>query len=128
VSVPALRERVEEMCGALASMGHDLPGLLRDLQVARYVAPGAQRAVVYGLLAEAYEAALDMLKQTGYVAEATAAVQGHAGPPQHTDDPLRALTVAWHYAAVVTCEHQQPGWPAFLGQGEHVLAGSDRQA
>ena len=60
VSVPALRGGVENMSGrhrsaALASMGHDLPGLLHDLRVARHAAPVSQRATVYGLLAQAYE-------------------------------------------------------------------------
>jgi hypothetical protein len=80
VSVPALRSRVENMSGrhrsaALASMGHDLPALLHDLRVTRHAAPASQCASVYGLLAQAYEAAMDMLKQTGYVADATAAIE-----------------------------------------------------
>jgi transcriptional regulator with XRE-family HTH domain len=84
VSVPALRDRVEDMSGshrsaALASMGYDLPALLRDLRIARHAAPAAQRAAVCGLLAQAYEAAMDMLKQTGYVADATAAIERPGG-------------------------------------------------
>ena len=103
VSLPALRRQVEDMSGrhrsaALASMGHDLPGLLRDLRVARYAVPAAQRAAVYGLLAEAYEAAMDMLKQTGYVADATAAIERARWAAQRCGDPLRALTVEWHYS------------------------------
>ena len=103
VSVPALRGRVEDMgsrhrSAALASMGHDLPGLLHDLRVARHVVPGAQRAAVYGLLAQAYESAMDMLKQTGYVADATAAIERARFAAQRSGDPLRALTTEWHYA------------------------------
>lgn len=103
VSVPALRERVEDMCGrhrsaALASMGQGLPGLLHDLRVASHVAPDSSRAPVHGLLAQAYEAAMDMLKQTGYVADATAAVERARWAAQRSGDPLRALTVEWHYA------------------------------
>ena len=103
VSIPALRSRVENMSGrhrsaALASMGHDLPALLHDLRVARHTAPAAQRAAVYGLLAQAYEAAMDMLKQTGYVADATAAIERARWAAQRSGDPLRALTVEWHYS------------------------------
>jgi transcriptional regulator with XRE-family HTH domain len=103
VSVPVLRGRVEDMCSrhrsaALASMGHDLPGLLHDLRVARHVVPGAQRTAVCGLLAQAYEAAMDMLKQTGYVADATAAIERARWAAQRSGNPLRVLTVEWHYA------------------------------
>jgi len=103
VSITALRGRVEDMSGrhrsaALASMGNDLPELLHDLRVARDTVPGAQRAAVHGLLAQAYEAAMDMLKQTGYVADATAAIERARSAAQRSDDPLRALTVEWHYS------------------------------
>jgi transcriptional regulator with XRE-family HTH domain len=103
VSVPELRARVEDMHGrhrsaALASMGHDLPRLLHDLRVARHVVPSGQRAAVYGLLAGTYEAAMDMLKQTGYVADATAAVERARWAAQRSGDPLCALTEEWHYA------------------------------
>lgn len=103
VSIPALRSRVEDMSGrhrsaALASMGHDLPGLLRDLRVARHALPVAQGAAVYGLLAQAYEAAMDMLKQTGFVADATAAIERARWAARRSGDPLRALTVEWHYS------------------------------
>jgi hypothetical protein len=79
-------------------MGHDLPALLHDLRVARHTAPVAQRAAVYGLLAQAYEAAMDMLKQTGFVADATAAIERARWAAQRSGDPLRALTVEWHYS------------------------------
>lgn len=103
VSVPMLRSRVEDMSGrhrsaALASMGHDLPALLRDLRVARHAAPVAQRAAVYGLLAQAYEAAMDLLKQTGFVADATAAIERARWAAQRSGEPLRMLTVEWHYS------------------------------
>jgi transcriptional regulator with XRE-family HTH domain len=103
VSLPALRDRVGEMSSrhrsaALASMGHDLPSLLRDLRIARHAASAAQRAAVYGLLAQAYEAAMDMLKQTGYEADATAAIERARWAAQHSGDRLRALTVEWHYS------------------------------
>ncbi|HUY49062.1 MAG TPA: helix-turn-helix transcriptional regulator [Streptosporangiaceae bacterium] len=103
ISVPLLRRRVEDMAGrhrsaALASMGHDLPDLLRDLRAARHAVLAAQRATVYGLLAQAYEAAMDMLKQTGYVADATSAIERARSAAQRSGDPLRALTVEWHYS------------------------------
>jgi transcriptional regulator with XRE-family HTH domain len=103
VSLPALQDRVAEMSSrhrsaALASMGHDLPSLLRDLRIARHAVPGAQRPAVYGLLAQAYEAAMDMLKQTGYVADSTAAIERARWAAQRSDDRLRALTVEWHYS------------------------------
>ncbi len=103
VSLPALRDRVAEMSSrhrsaALAGMGHDLPSLLRDLRIARHAAPAAQRAGVYGLLAQAYEAAMDMLKQTGYVADSTTAIERARWAARRSDDPLRALTVEWHYS------------------------------
>ena len=79
-------------------MGHDLPALLHDLRVARHTAPAAQRATVCGLLAQAYEAAMDMLKQTGSVADATAAIERARWAAQRSDDPIRALTVEWHYS------------------------------
>src|SRR6266567_116885 len=103
VSIPLLRRRMEDMAGrhrsaALASMGHDLPGLLRDLRAARHAVPAAQRAAVYGLMAQAYEAAMDLLKQTGYVADATAAIERARWAAQRSGDQLRALTVEWHYS------------------------------
>ena len=103
VSIPALRSRVENMSGrhrsaALASMGHDLPALLHDLRVARHAAPASQRATVYGLLAQAYDAAMDMLKQTGFVADATAAIERARWAAQRSGDLLRVLTVEWHFS------------------------------
>ena len=104
VSLPGLQDRVTEMSSrhrsaALASMGHDLPSLLRDLRIARHAVQATQRAAVYGLLAQAYEAAMDMLKQTGYVADATAAIERARWAAQRSGDRLRALTVEWHYSS-----------------------------
>jgi transcriptional regulator with XRE-family HTH domain len=103
VSILQLHGRVEEMASrhrsaALASMGHDLPSLLHDLRVARHVVPTADHAVVYGLLAQAYEAAMDMLKQTGFVADATAAIERARWAAQRCGDPLRAQIGEWHYS------------------------------
>jgi hypothetical protein len=54
-----------------------------------HAAPVAQRAAVNGLLAQAYEAAMDMLKQTGYVADATAAIERARWAAQRSGDPFR---------------------------------------
>ena len=103
VSIPHLRGRVWEMASrhrsaALASMGHDLPSLLHDLRAARHIVPATDHAVVYGLLAQAYEAAMDMLKQTGFAADATAAIERARWAAQRCGDPLRAQIVEWHYS------------------------------
>jgi len=103
VSVPVLRARVADMqarhrLAALRSMGDDLPGLLRDLRVACQVLPASEQATVYGLRARAYEATMDMLKQTGYVVDSTVAVERARWAAQRADDPLCELIIDWHYA------------------------------
>lgn len=103
VSLPKLRDRTSQLharhrAAALSRMGEELPGLLRDLRIALEVVPTAHRPVVYGLLARAYEAAMDMLKQSGYLPDSTTAVERARWAAQQADDPLRAFTVDWHYA------------------------------
>jgi transcriptional regulator with XRE-family HTH domain len=103
VSVPALRDRTNRVharhrAAALSRMGEELPDLLHDLRIALEVVPAADRTVVYGLLARAYEAAMDMLKQSGYLPDSATAVERARWAAQHADDPLCALTVDWHYA------------------------------
>ncbi len=83
---------------ALRSMGDDLPDLLRDLRIASHVLPAGDQAAVYGLRARAYEAAMDMLKQTGYVADSTAAIERARWAAVRADDPLCAFIIDWHYA------------------------------
>ncbi len=80
VSVPALRERTDDIharhrSAVLSRMGEALPGLLRDLRVALEVSPEAHRPVVYRLLARTYEAAMDMLLQSGYLPDSTMAIE-----------------------------------------------------
>lgn len=102
-SIPELRDRTRDIharhrAAALSSMGSELPGLLRDLRVALGSVPGTHRSVVYGLLARAYEAAMDMLKQTGYLPDSTMAIERARWAAQQADDPLCLLTIDWHYA------------------------------
>lgn len=103
VSVPVLRERTDQLharhrAAALSRMGEELPGLLRDLRIALEVVPESQRPALYRLLARAYEAAMDMLKQSGYLPDSTTAVERARWAAQRADDPLCALTVDWHWA------------------------------
>jgi transcriptional regulator with XRE-family HTH domain len=103
VSVPALRERTDQLharhrAAALSRMGEELPDLLRDLRIALEVLPDGQQPVLYRLLARAYEAAMDMLKQSGYLPDSTTAVERARWAAQRADDPLCALTVDWHYS------------------------------
>jgi transcriptional regulator with XRE-family HTH domain len=103
VSVPALRDRTtgvqaRHRSAALARMGEELPGLLRDLRIALEVVPAADRPAVYGLLARVYEAAMDMLKQTGYLPDSTMAIKRARWAAQQASDPLCPLIIDWHYA------------------------------
>jgi hypothetical protein len=82
----------------LSRTGGELPGLLRDLRIALEVVPADHRPVVYGLLARAYEAAMDMLKQSGYLPDSTTAIERARWAAHNAGDPLCALTVDWHYA------------------------------
>ena len=103
VSVPVLRARTDQLhahhrATALSRMGQELPDLLRDLRIGLHVVPDAQRAAVYQLQARAYEAAMDMLKQSGYLPDSTTAIERARAAAQQADDPICALTVDWHYA------------------------------
>jgi transcriptional regulator with XRE-family HTH domain len=103
VSISALRDRTSGLhashrSAALSTMGDELPGLLHDLRVALDVMPAAHRPAVYGLLARAYEAAMDMLLQSGYISDSVMAIERARWAAQQADDPLRLLTANWHYA------------------------------
>jgi transcriptional regulator with XRE-family HTH domain len=103
VSIPRLRERTGQVqashrSAALSRMGEQLPGLLRDLRIALDVVPSPQRPVVYRLLARSYEAAMDMLKQSGYLPDSTTAIERARWAAQQADDPLCAQIIDWHYA------------------------------
>ena len=103
VSIPALRARTDDIharhrSGVLSRMGEALPGLLRDLRVALEVSPEAHRPVVYQLLARTYEAAMDMLLQSGYLPDSTMAIERARWAAQQADDPLVRIEIDWHYA------------------------------
>jgi transcriptional regulator with XRE-family HTH domain len=103
VSVPVLRDRAagihaRHRSAALFRMGEELPGLLRDLRIAVEVVPRADRPSVYGLLARTYEAAMDMLRQSGYLPDSTMAIERARWAAQQAGDPLCALIIDWHYA------------------------------
>jgi transcriptional regulator with XRE-family HTH domain len=103
VSIPALRARTDDMharhrSAVLSRMGEGLPHLLRDLRVALEIAPEPHRPVVYRLLARTYEAAMDMLLQSGYLPDSTMAIERARWAAQEADDPLCRLEIDWHYA------------------------------
>jgi transcriptional regulator with XRE-family HTH domain len=102
VSIPALRERTEDIharhrSAVLSRMGEALPGLLRDLRIALEVAP-PHRPVVYRLLARTYEAAMDMLLQSGYLSDSVMAIERARWAAQQSDDELCRIEIDWHYA------------------------------
>jgi transcriptional regulator with XRE-family HTH domain len=103
VSIPALRERTDDLharhrSAVLSRMGDVLPGLLRDLRVALEVSPEAHRPVVYRLLARTYEAAMDMLLQSGYLTDSVMAIERARWAAQQSDDTLCRIEIEWHYA------------------------------
>jgi transcriptional regulator with XRE-family HTH domain len=103
VSVPALRDRTDDIharhrSAALSRMGESLPGLLQDLRVALEVSPPAHRPVVYRLLARTYEAAMDMLLQSGYLPDSVMAIERARWAAQQSDDVLCRKEIDWHYA------------------------------
>jgi len=103
VSIPQLRERTDDIharhrSAVLSRMGEVLPGLLRDLRVALEVSRPAYRPVVYRLLARTYEAAMDMLLQSGYLPDSVMAIERARWAAQQSDDELCRLEIEWHYA------------------------------
>ncbi|MEX3101277.1 helix-turn-helix domain-containing protein, partial [Streptomyces sp. ST1020] len=97
---------------ALAKSGAVLPQLLRDLQVAAELTDGDDRRTVYGLLASAYECAMQYLYKLGYTSDATLATERVLWASQETGDPLRVLAARWYDAG------------EFLTIGEHDEAGA----
>lgn len=97
-SIPALRGRVEDMCGrhrsaVLASMGHDLPDLLHDLRVASHVVPAAQRAAAGEFI------------RVGELSEAAAIIEDGLRalrPLAREDATAAALTGAYELKAALT--------------------------
>jgi transcriptional regulator with XRE-family HTH domain len=93
VSIPALRARTDDIharhrSAVLSRMGEALPALLRDLRVAVEVSPEAHRPVVYRLLARTYEAAMDMLLQSGYLPDSVMAIERARWAARQSDDTL----------------------------------------
>ncbi|MFJ8602628.1 helix-turn-helix domain-containing protein [Streptomyces shenzhenensis] len=117
VDLPELHKRVDQANGhrqavALAKSGETLPALLRDLQVACEVSEGDQRREAYGLLASAYECAMQYLYKLGRTSDATLATERVVWSARETGDPLRILASQWYDAG------------EFLSIGEHDEAGA----
>ena len=117
VNVPELRQRVDEanryrQAAALTKSGAVLPALLRDLQVAAEVTTDDDRRHVFGLLASAYECAMQYLYKLGHSSDATLATERVMWASRETGDPLRILAAHWYDAG------------EFLTIGEHDEAGA----
>lgn len=116
VDLLALRERVARANGfrqaaALTKSGTVLPALLRDLQVAAEVREGDERREAFGLLASAYECAMQYLYKLGHNSDATLATERVMWASEATENPLRVLAARWYDAG------------EFLSIGEHDEAG-----
>lgn len=117
VDLPDLKQRVGEanqhrQAAALTKSGALLPALLRDLQVAAELTEGNDRRTVFGLLASAYECAMQYLYKLGHSSDATLATERVLWASQETGDPLRVLAAHWYDAG------------EFLTIGEHDEAGA----
>lgn len=117
VDLPDLRQRVDEanrhrQAAALTRSGDILPQLLRDLQVAVDLTHGDERRQVFGLLASAYECAMQCLYKLGHTSDATLATERVLSASEATGDPLRVLAARWYDAG------------EFLTIGEHDEAGA----
>lgn len=117
VDLPDLRRRVIEanahrQAAALTQSGAVLPTLLRDLQVAAELTDGDNRRATFGLLASAYECAMQYLYKLGHNSDATLATERVVWASRETGDPLRVLAAHWYDAG------------EFLTIGEHDEAGA----
>ena len=117
VDLPELRQRVDEanrhrQAAALTMSGAALPALLRDLQVAAELTRGDEHRTVCGMLASAYECAMQYLYKLGHTSDATLATERVMWASQETGDPLRVLAARWYDAG------------EFLTIGEHDEAGA----
>lgn len=117
VDLPDLRQRVDEanryrQAAALTKSGAILPALLRDLQVAAELAHGDQRREAFGMLASAYECAMQYLYKLGHSSDATLATERVLWASQETGEQLRVLAARWYDAG------------EFLTIGEHDEAGA----
>jgi len=117
VDLPGLRARVGEanqyrQAAALTKSGALLPALLRDLQVAAELTDGEERRQTFGLLASAYECAMQYLYKLGHSSDATLATERVLWASEETGDQLRILAARWYDAG------------EFLTIGEHDEAGA----
>lgn len=117
VDLPQLKTRVSEanrhrQAAALTKSGALLPALLRDLQIAAELTEGDQRRHVFGLLASAYECAMQYLYKLGHTSDATLATERVLWAAKETGDPLRILAARWYDAG------------EFLTIGDHDEAGA----
>ncbi len=117
VNLTELHDRVTDanqhrQAAALTKSGNLLPTLLRDLQVAAELTAGDQRREAYGLLASAYECAMQYLYKLGHNSDATLATERVVWASRETGNPLRILAASWYDAG------------EFLTIGEHDEAGA----
>ncbi|MCX5522164.1 helix-turn-helix domain-containing protein [Streptomyces bobili] len=117
MDLPELRTRVDEanahrQAAALTRSGEVLPALLRDLQVAAELTHADHRRQVFGLLASAYECAMQYLYKLGHTSDATLATERVVWASRETGNPLRVLAAHWYDAG------------EFLAIGEHEEAGA----
>lgn len=116
VDLPELRRRVTEanrfrQAAALARSGEVLPALLRDLQVAAEFTSGDEHREAYGMLASAYECAMQYLYKLGHSSDATLATERVVWAARETEDPLRLIASRWYDAGEMLTigEHDEAG-------------------
>ncbi|MEH0417773.1 helix-turn-helix domain-containing protein [Streptomyces sp. B21-083] len=106
-----LEANLHRQAAALTKAGAELPALLRDLQVAADLETGDAKRRAFGLLASAYECAMQYLYKLGHSSDATLATERVLWASRETGDPLRILAAHWYDAG------------EFLTIGEHDEAG-----
>jgi transcriptional regulator with XRE-family HTH domain len=75
----------------LGALGNRLPGLLEELRAAVYSLEGVQRERAYGLLAEAYAAASQLVYKLGYIDLSSLTVERYEWAAAKSDDELTVL-------------------------------------
>jgi transcriptional regulator with XRE-family HTH domain len=80
-------------------IGAELPGLLDELGVAIHLAPENERALLYGLLAEAYSGASAIANLLGYLDLRGQVVDRIRWASEQCGDPLRLHRVRWQRTA-----------------------------
>jgi transcriptional regulator with XRE-family HTH domain len=76
-------------------IGAELPGLLDELGAAVHTAPEADRASLFGLLAEAYSGASSIANLLGYLDLRSQVVERIRWASERCGDPLRIQRVRW---------------------------------